>query len=148
MSLAATLSVNNEENCTGLCANCGESQRQKVGNQANLDRRVSNIFITIGMPANIKGYKFLREAVRLCVDSPALINSITNKLYPMIAEKFDTGHMKVERAIRHAIEVCWNKGRGHQINEIFKVKAFCEKDRPTNGEFIAFVSDKMLLEAC
>ena len=119
-----------------------EEDRQIVA----LLARVSDVFISIGMPANIKGYKYLREAVKICVQAPAVINSITKELYPSIAGAFDTSSSKVERAIRHAIEVCWARGRAKVINEIFNVKAFDENDRPTNGEFIAFVADKLLLE--
>ena len=125
-----------------------ETQAARTMGNFAVEKRVSDIFINIGMPANIKGYKYLRSAVRQCVESPATINSITKKLYPSIAEIFETSSSKVERAIRHAIEVCWARGRAKQINEIFKVEAFSEKDRPTNGEFIAFVADKLLLEMC
>ena len=111
-----------------------------------LEERISNIFITMGIPAHIKGYHFLREAVKIIVGNPALIGGITKELYPSIAKAFNTTSSKVERAIRHAIEVGWNRGRINQINEIFKVRAFDQKDRPTNGEFIALVADKLLLE--
>ncbi|MCL2850755.1 MAG: sporulation transcription factor Spo0A [Firmicutes bacterium] len=111
-----------------------------------LEERISNIFITMGIPAHIKGYHFLREAIKTIVGNPAMIGGITKELYPAIARTFDTTSSKVERAIRHAIEVGWNRGRINQINEIFKVRAFDQKDRPTNGEFIALVADKLLLE--
>jgi len=111
-----------------------------------IDERISNIFITVGIPAHIKGYQFLREAIKLAVANPGIINSITKQLYPSIAKKFTTTPSKVERAIRHAIEVGWNRGRAESVNDIFGVKAFDRKDKPTNGEFIALVADKMLLE--
>jgi len=111
-----------------------------------IDERISHIFITVGIPAHIKGYQFLREAVKLAVDNPSIINSITKQLYPSIAKRFDTSPSKVERAIRHAIEVGWNRGRADRVNDIFGVKAFDRKDKPTNGEFIALIADKMLLE--
>ena len=111
-----------------------------------LDERISNIFITVGIPAHIKGYQFLREAVKLTIERPDIINSITKQLYPSIAKRFSTTASKVERAIRHAIEVGWNKGRVDHINNIFGVRAFDVKDKPTNGEFIAIVADKMILE--
>jgi hypothetical protein len=111
-----------------------------------IDERISHIFITVGIPAHIKGYQFLREAIKLAVDNPSIINSITKQLYPSIAKKFTTTPSKVERAIRHAIEVGWNRGRADRVNDIFGVKAFDRKDKPTNGEFIALIADKMLLE--
>ena len=111
-----------------------------------LEERISNIFITMGIPAHIKGYHFLREAIKIIIATPAMIGGITKELYPTIAKAFETTSSKVERAIRHAIEVGWNRGRINQINEIFKVRAFDQKDRPTNGEFIALIADKLLLE--
>ena len=76
-----------------------------------LDERITNIFISVGIPAHIKGYQFLREAIKMAVACPEIINSITKRLYPEVAGRFDTSASKVERAIRHAIEVAWNKGR-------------------------------------
>lgn len=111
-----------------------------------MDERISNIFITVGIPAHIKGYQFLREAVRLTIDKPDIINSITKQLYPSIARRFSTTASKVERAIRHAIEVGWARGKIENINNIFGVKVYGQNDKPTNGEFIALVADKMLLE--
>ncbi len=84
-----------------------------------LDERISNIFISIGIPAHIKGYQFLREAVKLAVEEPEIIGSITKKLYPTIAERFETSSSKVERGMRHAIEVAWNRGKIENINNIF-----------------------------
>ena len=84
-----------------------------------LDEKISNIFISIGIPAHIKGYQFLREAVKLAVIEPDIIGSITKKLYPTIAEKFDTSSSKVERGMRHAIEVAWNRGKIENINKLF-----------------------------
>ena len=123
-----------------------KSVRVLAGFNKKLDERVGNIFLTIGIPANIKGYQFLREAVKLTVEKPELINSITKQLYPKVAEKFLTSSSKVERAIRHAIEVGWNRGRADHINNIFGVRAFDLRDKPTNGEFIAIIADKMILE--
>ena len=112
----------------------------------NLEEKITNIFITVGIPAHIKGYQFLREAIKMAIDSPDIINSITKKLYPQIAEKFETSASKVERAIRHAIEVAWNRGKIENINTLFGVKVYSNNEKPTNGEFIALVADKMLLE--
>jgi two-component system response regulator (stage 0 sporulation protein A) len=112
-----------------------------------LDEKITNIFITVGIPAHIKGYQFLREAIKMAIANPEIINSITKKLYPSIAEKFDTSSSKVERAIRHAIEVAWNRGKIENINSLFGVKVYSDNEKPTNGEFIALVADKMLLES-
>ena len=112
-----------------------------------LDERITNIFISVGIPAHIKGYQFLREAIKMAVACPDIINSITKRLYPEVAGRFDTSASKVERAIRHAIEVAWNKGKIENINQIFGVKVYSGNEKPTNGEFIALVADKMLIES-
>ena len=111
-----------------------------------LEEKISNIFITVGIPAHIKGYQFLREAIKMAIDNPEIINSITKKLYPSIAERFDTSSSKVERAIRHAIEVAWNRGKIENINNLFGIRVYANNEKPTNGEFIALVADKMLIE--
>lgn len=118
----------------------------KIAKTRNLEEKITNIFITVGIPAHIKGYQFLREAIKMAIDNPDIINSITKKLYPSIAEKFETSASKVERAIRHAIEVAWNRGKIENINALFGVKVYSNNEKPTNGEFIALVADKMLLE--
>ena len=118
---------------------------QKPKNK-QLDERITNIFITVGIPAHIKGYQFLREAIKMAIDSPEIINSITKKLYPLIADKFETSASKVERAIRHAIEVAWNRGKIENINNLFGIRVYGNNEKPTNGEFIALVADKMLIE--
>ena len=122
-----------------------KNQPSKSGTR-ELDEKISNIFITVGIPAHIKGYQFLREAIKMAISEPEIINSITKKLYPSIAKKFDTSSSKVERAIRHAIEVAWNRGKIENINSLFGVKVYSDNDKPINGEFIALVADKMLLE--
>ena len=116
----------------------------KSSNQ--IEEKITNIFITVGIPAHIKGYQFLREAIKLAIANPEIINSITKKLYPTIAEKYDTSASKVERAIRHAIEVAWNRGKIENINNLFGIKVYSSNEKPTNGEFIALVADKMLIE--
>ena len=112
----------------------------------SLEEKISKIFINVGIPPHIKGYNFLREGVKMAVQDPSIINNITKKLYPMIGEKYSTSASKVERAIRHAIEVAWNRGRIESINSILGVRAYIGAEKPTNGEFIALVADKMLLE--
>ena len=88
----------------------------------------------------------MREAIKMAIDTPDIINSITKRLYPSIAEKFETSASKVERAIRHAIEVAWNRGKIENINSLFGLKVYNQNEKPTNGEFIALVADKMLME--
>lgn len=112
----------------------------------SLDEKISKIFISVGIPPHIKGYAYLREGVKMAVDNPKIINSITKQLYPMIGVKYETSASKVERAIRHAIEVAWNRNRIDSINSVFGVRAYIGSEKPTNGEFIALVADKMLLE--
>ena len=112
-----------------------------------VDERLSNIFIRAGIPPHIKGYHFLREAVKFAIAQPDLINSITKKLYPAVAESFGTSSSKVERAIRHAIEVAWNRGKIENLNAIFGIKIYGKGDKPTNGELIALLADKLLIES-
>lgn len=122
-----------------------EDLKQKQ-NEKQLDEKISNIFISIGIPAHIKGYQFLREAVKLAVEEPEIIGSITKRLYPAIAEKFETSSSKVERGMRHAIEVAWNRGKIENINTLFGLRIYSSNEKPTNGELIALIADKMLME--
>lgn len=126
-------------------------ESQKSGNNRlrnkSLEEKITNIFITVGIPAHIKGYQFLREAIKMAIESPDIINSITKKLYPEVATRFSTSPSKVERAIRHAIEVAWNRGKIENINSLFGIRVYGHNEKPTNGEFIALVADKMLLES-
>lgn len=119
---------------------------EKNFHEMSLEEKISRIFINVGIPPHIKGYSFLREGVVMAVNDPEIINNITKKLYPQIGEKYHTTSSKVERAIRHAIEVAWNRGRIESINSILGVRAYIGAEKPTNGEFIALVADKMLLE--
>ena len=134
---------NLEERLKDLLENSGEVENK---NEKQLDEKISNIFISIGIPAHIKGYQFLREAVKLAVEEPEIIGSITKKLYPTIAEKFETSSSKVERGMRHAIEVAWNRGKIENINSLFGLKIYSSNEKPTNGELIALIADKMLME--
>ena len=106
------------------------------------DERVANLFLSIGIPAHVKGYQYLREAVRMVMEDHSVINRITKELYPGIAQRYGTSSSKVERAMRHAIEVAWNRGRLENTNQMLGVKLFSERDKPTNGEFIALIADK------
>ncbi len=111
-----------------------------------LDEKISKIFISVGIPPHIKGYYYLREGVKMAVNNPEVINNITKQLYPKIGEKYSTTASKVERAIRHAIEVAWNRGRIEVINSMLGIRAYIGNEKPTNGEFIALIADKMLLD--
>ena len=121
-------------------------EEKNIFHTVSLEEKISKIFINVGIPPHIKGYAFLREGVKMAVENPEIINNITKKLYPMIGVKYSTSASKVERAIRHAIEVAWNRGRIENINNILGVRAYIGAEKPTNGEFIALVADKMLLE--
>lgn len=118
----------------------------KASTYKSLDERISNIFLAVGIPAHIKGYHFLREAVKLVYKDRTIINAITKELYPGIARAFDTSASKVERAIRHAIEVSWARGKIENINGIFGYTIYSKHEKPTNGEFIALVADKLLTD--
>ena len=109
----------------------------------SVDERITNLFLTLGIPAHINGYQYLREAVRMVLEDHDVINRITKELYPGIARKFDTSASKVERAMRHAIEVAWTRGRLDAVNQMYGYRVFAREDKPTNGEFIAMVADKL-----
>lgn len=112
----------------------------------SIDDQLSNLFLSLGIPAHIKGYQFLREAVKLVLENPDSINRITKELYPAIARRFGTSASKVERAIRHAIEVGWSRGRVESLNRAFGCRVATPEDKPTNGEFIALIADKLALQ--
>lgn len=112
----------------------------------NIESDVTSIIHDVGVPAHIKGYQYLREAIIMCVNDNEMLNSITKILYPSIAKKFQTTPSRVERAIRHAIEVAWNRGKMETIDELFGYTINVEKGKPTNSEFIALISDKIRLE--
>ena len=117
----------------------------KTGGES-LEERIANLFLTVGIPAHIKGYQFLREAVQMVIENPELMGRITKELYPGIAHRFGTTASKVERAIRHAIEVAWNRGRVEALDEAFGKNVCSLEDKPTNGEFIALVADRLSME--
>ena len=125
----------------------GREYAAKKRKPVTIDEKISEIFISIGIPPHIKGYSYLREGIKLTVEMPYIINSVTKKLYPTIAERYDTTSSKVERAIRHAIEVAWNRGRIDAINAIFGTRVYLGTEKPTNSEFIALVADKLILES-
>lgn len=112
----------------------------------NLEAQVTGIMHEIGIPAHIKGYQYLRDAIMMVVKDLEIINSITKQLYPSIAREYNTTPSRVERAIRHAIEVAWGRGQVETIDSIFGYTVNLGKGKPTNSEFIAMVADKLRLE--
>lgn len=112
----------------------------------NLEAEVTNIMHEIGVPAHIKGYQYLRDAIMMVVKDLDVINSITKQLYPSIAREYNTTPSRVERAIRHAIEVAWSRGQVDTIDSLFGYTINIGKGKPTNSEFIAMVADKLRLE--
>ena len=115
-------------------------------NQENLEALVTNVIHEVGVPAHIKGYQYLREAIMLVVTNIDIINQITKQLYPEIAQKYHTTPSRVERAIRHAIEVAWGRGEQAVVESIFGYTVSASKGKPTNSEFIAMIADKLRLE--
>ncbi len=111
----------------------------------NLESDVTGIIHEIGVPAHIKGYQYLREAIMMSVDEIEMLNSITKILYPTIAKKYQTTPSRVERAIRHAIEVAWSRGKMDTIDDLFGYTINNGKGKPTNSEFIALIADKIRL---
>jgi len=132
---------------------CGQMQYAKsmfksdsndAGN--SLEIEITNIIHEIGVPAHIKGYHYLRDAIIMVVDDIELLGAVTKELYPAIAKANNTTPSRVERAIRHAIEVAWNRGKLETINALFGYTVQNDKGKPTNSEFIAIIADKLRIE--
>jgi len=117
-----------------------------VKNTGNIETEITNIIHEIGVPAHIKGYLYLREAIKMVIDNVELLGAVTKELYPSIAKKYNTTPSRVERAIRHAIEVAWSRGKVDTINQLFGYTVHNTKGKPTNSEFIAMIADKLRLE--
>lgn len=113
---------------------------------AGADEQITNLFLTLGIPAHIKGYQYLREAVRMVISDHSLTGRITKELYPGVAKRFGTTASKVERAMRHAIEVAWNRGRLETVNRMYGHRLFEKQDKPSNGEFISCVAEKITMQ--
>lgn len=111
-----------------------------------LEVRVTNIIHEVGVPAHIKGYQYLRDGIIMVVNNIEVINQITKQLYPDLAKKYKTTPSRVERAIRHAIEVAWNRGQVETVESIFGYTVNSNKGKPTNSEFIAMIADKLRLD--
>jgi len=115
-----------------------------MNNELEID--ITNVIHEIGVPAHIKGYKFLRDAITLVVNKPEYLNAVTKELYPTIALMNNTTPSRVERAIRHAIELAWNRGRIETLEALFGYTIKNDRGKPTNSEFIAIIADKLRLE--
>ena len=114
--------------------------------ERNLETDVTNMIHEIGVPAHIKGYQYLRDAIMMAVEDMSMLNSITKILYPTIAKNHQTTPSRVERAIRHAIEVAWSRGKMDTIDELFGYTVSVGKGKPTNSEFVALIADKIRLD--
>lgn len=122
------------------------TQDNQAISDRNLEADITNIIHDIGIPAHIKGYQYLRDSIMLSVKDNDIINGITKILYPTIAKKYQTTSSRVERAIRHAIEVAWNRGNTDTLNDLFGYTISNGKGKPTNSEFIALIADKIRLQ--
>lgn len=123
-----------------------EKQEISVTKPRDLEKDVTSLIHEIGVPAHIKGYQYLREAIMMSVSDSEMMGSITKILYPTIAKKYQTTSSRVERAIRHAIEVAWNRGRMETLDAMFGYTINTGKGKPTNSEFIALIADKIRLQ--
>lgn len=123
-----------------------EKQELSVTKPRDLEKDVTSLIHEIGVPAHIKGYQYLREAIMMSVSDSEMMGSITKILYPTIAKKYQTTSSRVERAIRHAIEVAWNRGRMETLDAMFGYTINTGKGKPTNSEFIALIADKIRLQ--
>ena len=123
-----------------------EDEAQRGAREQSLERTVTAIIHEIGVPAHIKGYQYLREAIVIAVDDMEVINAVTKILYPEVAKRFGTTASRVERAIRHAIEVAWDRGDLETLQKYFGYTVSNSKGKPTNSEFIAMIADRLQLQ--
>lgn len=125
---------------------CGVAQPPKAPDETDLECAVTEIIHQVGIPAHIKGYHYLRTAIMLSVNNDEMINSITKLLYPTVAKQYDTTSSRVERAIRHAIEIAWDRGDVDVLTRIFSYTVHTSRGKPTNSEFIALIADNLRLK--
>ncbi len=114
--------------------------------QNSIELKVTEILHQIGVPAHIKGYHYLRDSIIMSIEQPEIINAVTKQLYPSVAKKYETTSSRVERAIRHAIEVAWDRGDVDILNSYFGYTIHISRGKPTNSEFIAMIADKLRLQ--
>lgn len=129
----------------GVAASPLQLEQQRSANR-NLEIKISDFLHELGVPANIRGYVYLREAISMVAEEMQLLSAVTKILYPMIAENHDSTASRVERAIRHAIEVAWSRGNVDALNRMFGFTVDHRRGKPTNSEFIAMVADRLRLE--
>lgn len=148
--LTRPLSVEYVVQCIGHYANerplLSEKLSKAVKEPMDLEQMVTDIIKQIGVPAHIKGYHYVRESIMLAVQSPEIINSVTKVLYPEVARRFDTTTSRVERAIRHAIEVAWDRGDVDTLTNYFGYTIHNQRGKPTNSEFVAMIADRLRLK--
>ncbi|WFA09703.1 sporulation transcription factor Spo0A [Tissierella sp. Yu-01] len=145
--LKETAEINNEtSNTEDNITKSNNEVKKSVNSEKNMETKITKIIQEIGVPAHIKGYLYLREAITMVIDDMDYLGAVTKELYPCVAEKFNTTSSRVERAIRHAIEVAWNRGKIDTIERIFGYTVNNNKGKPTNSEFIALIADKLRLE--
>jgi len=139
-----------------LCENLTTLLRLQISNdggihnltltQNSIELKVTEILHQIGVPAHIKGYHYLRDSIIMSIEQPEIINAVTKQLYPSVAKKYETTSSRVERAIRHAIEVAWDRGDVDVLNSYFGYTIHISRGKPTNSEFIAMIADKLRLQ--
>ena len=122
------------------------TSNNSFGSSMNIEVKVTEILHQIGVPAHIKGYHYLRDSILMSIEKPEIINAVTKELYPSVALKYETTSSRVERAIRHAIEVAWDRGDVDVLNSYFGYTIHNSRGKPTNSEFIAMISDKLRLQ--
>ncbi len=132
--------MNNSDKENKECVVVGNNNKE-----VDIDVRITEIMHKLGVPAHIKGYLYLREAIELVINNIEMLGAITKELYPTVAEKFNTTSSRVERAIRHAIEVAWERGNEKELNKYFG-NTISKDGKPTNSQFIARIADELRLE--
>ncbi len=155
MNSGASYFVLKPYNVTELCENIVGMLKKNKDNALNnpimfdtfgIELKVTEILHEIGVPAHIKGYHYLRDSIIMSVEKPEIINAVTKQLYPSVAKKYETTSSRVERAIRHAIEVAWDRGDVDVLNSYFGYTIHTDRGKPTNSEFIAMISDRLRLQ--
>ena len=142
---ASSKSTDEEGNSLFVSKIDSKVENKKEKDEHDLEKDVTDMIHEIGVPAHIKGYQYLREAIMMSVEDIEMLNSITKILYPSIAKKYQTTPSRVERAIRHAIEVAWSRGKMETLDAFFGYTINIGKGKPTNSEFIALIADKIRL---
>ncbi len=145
ITVPAGTKLTNSENSLISKKTDSRPESNSLENAHDLEKYVTDMIHEIGVPAHIKGYQYLREAIMMSVEDIEMLNSITKILYPSIAKKYQTTPSRVERAIRHAIEVAWSRGKMETLDSLFGYTINLGKGKPTNSEFIALIADKIRL---